>query len=544
MSQDVEMDMILLNGKVITMAPGDRIEEAVAVKDGRISKVGITAEISKTATERTKVIDVGGKTILPGFVDSHTHLEATAVHLAHMVRIHSPPVKSVAEMMNLMKERAQITPEGDWVIGRGCFFQQHKLAEGRLPTKGELDKAVPNHPALTIHGAHLGILNSIGLKTLGVTKDTDDLGRGTLLERDPATGEPTGMVIEVSKVMPFTPRSRDELKEDMIRTIREMFIKQGVTSVHEIPASTLGVSVYQELLEEGQLPLRVTLYPVVPKQVEMDWLLRMGFRSGFGNDWLKLGGVKMFVDGGITAPAAALHDPYPNRPGYYGLLQLSQEELTEKVTNAHAAGLQVWLHTAGEKAQDMSLNAFEQALSATFREDHRHRLEHAANAFCTPERIARYRELGVLPAANSQFIHAFGFVLAKYYGDKAKVVFPYKTLLQAGLKVPNGSDSTGTQPEGTNPFWGIWCCVARRSFDDSLVCPEESISPMEALRMYTINAAYGANEDKDKGSIEPGKLADMVVVSEDILTVPTDRIKDIKVEKTIVGGEEVYSREV
>jgi predicted amidohydrolase YtcJ len=270
--------------------------------------------------------------------------------------------------------------------------------------------------------------------------------------------------------------------------------------------------------------------------------VNFGFQSEFGNEWLKLGGIKLFIDGGITGPKASLYRPYPHDVYDFGLLNHSQKDLTQIYVKAHTAGLQIISHTTGEKAQDMVMNSIEAALHELPNTDHRHRLEHAGNYFATPDRMQRMLELGAIPAVNPQFIHAFGFLMEHFYGKRVKNgLFPFRMLLDMGFKLPFSSDSTGTQPEGTNPFWGIWCAVKRESFDGSIIDSEQRISVMEAIRCHTIYSAYAGFEEKIKGSIESGKLADLIVVSDDPLTVSVDKIKDIKVKMTIIGGKIRYN---
>ncbi|UCH01556.1 MAG: amidohydrolase, partial [Candidatus Bathyarchaeota archaeon] len=363
-----------------------------------------------------------------------------------------------------------------------------------------------------------------------------------LVEKDP-TGEPMGVLREGLSLLPIPKFSLEQIKEAMKKLIQSMFIQQGITTIHDMPSTTEGYRAYQELLADNELPLRIKLYIRVPRDVDLDSLLRLGLQSGFGNEKLNIGGVKLGADGGITGPKAALYQPYPHDVYDFGLLNHTQEELTELVVKLHKGGLQVITHTTGERGQDMTLNAIQAALHELPKKDHRHRLEHAGNYFATLERMERMKELGAIPVPQPQFLHSFGFLMEYFYGERVKDgLFKYKTLLDMGFKLPFSSDSTGTQPEGTNPFWGIWCVVARESYDGTVLSPEERISVMDAIRCYTINSAYAGFEENIKGSIEPGKLADLIVVSEDPLRIAMDKIKDIKTEMTIVNGKIEYRK--
>jgi predicted amidohydrolase YtcJ len=474
----------------------------------------------------THMVDVGGKTVLPGFIDAHTHMEMTAINRAFRVQIHAPPVQSIDDVLKRIKQKVQETPSDEWILARSCFHFDQKVVEKRYPTKAELDEVAPDHPVVLMSGAHISVLNSKALRMAGITKETPKRIKTTLgfgeVDKDP-TGEPTGILRDALKALPLPKFTYNQTKGAIKQWMRSMFIMQGITSIHDMPNTAEGIRVYQELLANNELPLRIKIFFIVPHIADLNDLLRIGLLSGFGNERLNIGGVKLFVDGGITGPKAALYQPYPHDPYDYGLTMRSQEELTRLVVNAHKVGLQVIMHTTGERGQDMALNAIQAALHELPRMDHRHRLEHAGNYFATPERMERVKSLGAIPVPNPQFIHSFGFLMEHFYGERIKKgLFPYKMLLDMGFKLPFSSDSTGTQPEATNPFWGIWCAVARESYDGTVMAPEEKISVMDAIRCYTINS--------------------LIVVSEDPLSVEIDRIKDITVEMTIIDGKIEYEK--
>lgn len=541
MTERNSVDMVLLNGNIVTVDPNNTLAEAVSVKDGRIIQVGSNREIEALLDKKTEIIDLEEKTLLPGFIDAHAHLASTAVSLTHMVSIHSPPIKSFYEILEKIREKAQQTPRGEWVIGRGCFIQPQKLVERRYPTRYELDEVVPDHPVVLMAGAHLNMLNSRALKLSGITKDSPQPPHGHIY-RDSVTGEPTGLVSELFHTLPIPKWNYEQMKKAVKTVSQTLFIQQGVTTIHEIPYSTESIRIYQELISQNELQLRIRVYPVVPRQIELDWLIGLGLRSGFGNEQLKLGGVKIFVDGGTSGRGAAMHEPYSNDPENYGSLALSQEKLTELVTLAHNAGFQLCIHACGDRGQDIALKTIEDALNEKPKKDHRHRIEHAGNYFATAERINRMKDLGVIPAPNPQMLNSLGDFLKDHFGDRAQNVFSLKSLLNVGIKFPITSDSTGTQPEAANPLWGIWCAVARETYNGKKLCPEEGVTIMDAISMYTINAAYAGFEEDIKGSIEAGKLADMIVLSDNILKVPVDKIRDIEVEMTIIDGKIVYEK--
>lgn len=538
-----DIDLALLNGKVITVDAKETISEAIAIKGNTILKVGTTEEIKNLTREDTKVIDVKGKLILPGFIDSHVHLGGTANNLMYKERIHSPPFKSLHEILKKIKEKVKQTPKGQWIVGRGNFFQIQKLIEKRYPTKAELDEAAPDHPVALMAGAHLTMVNTMALRLAGITMDTPQPSYGHIF-KDPVTGEPTGMLSELFRVLPIPPQTYEEMKKAIKTISQTMFVQQGVTTVHEMGGQSQSVRIYQELISNNELPLRIRLYPVVPRQIGIDCLTRLGFHSGFGNEKLKLGGVKIFIDGGVSGKGAAMYEPYEGEPQNVGSLQMTPEKLNELVMRAHEAGLHVCIHACGDKGQDIAIDAIETALKKKPMKDHRHRIEHAGNYFATSERIERMKKLNIVPSPQPQMLNALGDFLEDNVGARARKIFSFRTLLNKGIKYAINSDSTGTQPEAANPLWGIWCAVARKTYNGKILCPEEKVTIMEAIRMYTINAAYTGFEEDIKGSIESGKLADIIVLSEDITTVPVDEIKDVKVEITIIDGKIVYRKKL
>lgn len=541
MTEKNSVDLVLLNGNIVTVDPRNTIAEAVSIKDGRITQVGSNREIKALIDKKTEIIDLEEKTLLPGFVDAHAHLASTAVSLTHMVSIHSPPIKSLQEILEKIREKAQQTSKGEWIIGRGCFIQPQKLIEKRYPNKYELDEVAPDHPVVLMAGMHLNMLNSRALELSGITNDSPQPPHGHIW-KDSETGEPTGLVGELFHILPIPKWNYEQVKQGVKTVSQKLFIQQGVTTIHEIPYTPEILRIYQELISENDLQLRLRLYPVIQNQTDLDWLIGLGLRSGLGNEHLKLGGVKFFVDGGISGRGAAMYKPYNNDPENYGSLAFSPEKLTKLITLAHKAGFQLCLHACGDRGQDIALKTIENALNEKPKKDHRHRIEHAGNYHATTERINRLKNLGVIPAPNPQMINSTGDFLKDYLGDRAQNLFSLKSLLNAGIKFPITSDSTGTQPEAANPLWGIWCAVARETYNGKKLCPQEGVTIIDAIRMYTINAAYAGFEENIKGSIEPGKLADMIVLSDNILKVPVEKILEIEVEMTIINGKIVYEK--
>jgi predicted amidohydrolase YtcJ len=527
-------DTILIDGKIMTVDAKDTMATAVAVRSGRLIAVGATREILRYSDSHTEVIHLGGRTVLPGFIDAHTHLEGIA-EFHRMLDIHAPPLKDVDAILDKVRQRVEAVKPGEWVIGAGGWGQP-------LPTRAQLDAIAPRNPVVLRESAHLQVLNSLALKMAGIGKDSVPPTGGHIF-RDPKSGELTGRIQEMAFVWSnLMPPPSKEARKQSLQEVMQQFVKYGVTTIYDFPSGD-GIKLYQELREESRLPVRLRLQimvdggPLTPRrQGFKDFVLDYGPRTGFGDDWLKLGGIKLFVDG--ETQSAVRYEPPGQRTTWVGDLRYSQEELNAIVLQAHEAGFQVWIHAVGNKAQDMALDAYENAQRQFPRADARHRIEHAGDnesGTTSDEQYERMRQLGVIPVPTGAWIK-----LADGGEKPAYVSFPYRTMLKHGLRPPGSSDSLGSMPESMNPFFAIWEIVTRETHSGEKNAPQESISAREAIRGYTMNGAYSAFEEKGKGSIEAGKFADLIVVSDDPLTIDQNRLKDIHVLMTMIDGRVTY----
>jgi predicted amidohydrolase YtcJ len=539
-------DLILWNGKIVTMDAAGTIVDAVAVAGDRILATGARSDVEPLLAEETEVIDLRGAVALPGFIDAHAHIDCTATHTKLAGSCHIPPVDYVAvsgaadsleAILGFVKSRAQQTPKGQWIIGQGRFSLE---TDGNSPTRRQLDEAAPDHPVMIRYSAHAQLLNSRALAAVGIDRDSppqaelDAVAPGARIRRDPASGEPTGVVNEcVDWVLGMrNPWPYDALKGAIEATCREA-VGFGVTGVHEFVSWPESSRIYQELHRAGALPLRVQLCPCIwglYRTADLDALVNLGLQTGFGNDWLKFGSVKIFVDGeGRDEQGVAREWP-----------RIEQERLDALVLAAHRAGIRVMMHATSREGQGMAIEAVEAALQAVPRCDHRHRIEHFAGDYW-PEGLARLKRSGIIPVPTP-------YSSLGWYGDTwldaarpGEKVVPYRSLVAEGFMPPGNSDSMGTEPEALNPWWSIWCVVARKTRSGRSICPEEGLGVMDAIRLYTTNAAYAGFEEQLKGSIEPGKLADLVVLSDDPFEIPPDALKDVRAVTTLIGGAVVHA---
>jgi len=538
-------DLVIRDTTIITIDNQNTIAEAVAVKDGVIVRVGYGKDMELLIGEETKIMDLQGKTVVPGFIDSHTHNVHAGefrynFNLLNMATELNP---SISDLQRRIRDRVEQTPKGGWVGGRN--LDPHGLKERRWPTRKELDAVAPENPLIiSIRGGHAQVVNSKVLELAGITKNTPN-PEGGVIEKDPITGEPTGVLRDVLFIRTVVPQATLEDLKEGLAAMSEQYVSTGVTSTCDAGATKRPESyrAYQEAVAEGKLKTRTYLMIYEEFYRKND----LGLRTGFGNDRLRLGAVKLLVDGSIQCYTCAFYEPYVTKEtrGLEGL-RYTQEHLNEIVADAHRLGYQVAIHAQGDYGIAVAVNAIEYAMKKYPRPDPRHRIEHT---LCpTLEDLKRMKKLGII--ANFYLFHPW------FWGDhhindfigkeRASRMVPIKTAMDMGIVSCAHSDCPVCTPNDSvwpsNPLWGMWCAVNRKTRSGVDIGPQERLTPMEALRAYTINGAYASFEEKIKGSIEPGKLADMVVLSESPFEVDPWEIRNIQVEKTIIGGEIVYEK--
>ncbi|MFQ5684762.1 MAG: amidohydrolase, partial [Candidatus Binatia bacterium] len=450
-------------------------------------------------------------------------------------------VHTIAEIQERLAKKAAELPKGSWIVAQGSPMQDFRIRDKRFPDKRDLDRVVPDHLVSISFGAHITVGNTKALELAKIDSRTPDPAGGHI-RHYPETREPTGLLKERAQLIlrKVTPRfNAEELKSGIVYAVNQC-LQRGVTTIHDVVKDGASVRAYQELVREGSLHMRVSLLiRVIESDMTAKSLIELGLQSGFGSEWLKIGGTKMSIDGGITGCNASFYEPYDDDHHNCGLIRIQQDELNETVLNCHKAGLRCCVHAIGDRAFDMALDAYQSALEKFPRSNHRHRIEHMGNWLASKERMERLVRLGLIAIPNISLAYFTGESIRNSVGEKRMAqAFPFKTLLRNGVTIAGGSDSPGYWP--TDALRDISVCVSRRMLWGEQWIPDEALSLQEAFAMHTTTAAYAGFEEKEKGTLEVGKLADIVVLAEDPFDLQPDKVKDLNVEMTVVGGEIKY----
>jgi predicted amidohydrolase YtcJ len=534
-----DADLLLRNGHIVTMDGAKRIVSSMAVRDGRILALGDEPSLSGCASRGTKILDLHGHTVLPGLIDVHTHsMEWAKDILRGEVDVGYPTVRSIADITKEIRERAATLSTGQWILGSG--WDDAKLAEKRYITRQDLDQAAPNNPVYLKHGSgHLAAVNTAALKLAHLDQQTPD-PQGGVIERDKSSAL-TGILKDTAMgfITPLLPQDPPDINVRAAKLISEKAAEVGLTTIHDIFISEDEIRGYQDAHRRGWLTIRIQMSPRVGNLAEAEKLAHMGVHTGFGDDFLKFGAAKMFADGGMGARTIAIYPPgVIGEPGNLGVLRWTPADMQKAHMLAARAGWQLETHAIGDRAIDEVLDSYAAVIRELHLDDHRFRIVHAG--ISTPTIQKRLRELNVVVDGNPPFVYWIGSWFAKYGPERVRWAYPAKSYIDNGVIEAAGSDVPVTP---ISPWWGIWACVARREMETSqILAPEERISIEQALTLYTRNGAYAGFEENIKGALEPGKLADFIVVDRDVMTVPTDQLKEIKVLETFVGGREIYDR--
>lgn len=533
-------DIVFKNGVVITVDQNDSICQAVAIRDNKIVYVGDDDGVKEWTDDNTNIIDLNGRALLPGFIDAHLHMGIRGQNAAVIIDCNSDEVPSIEGIKEKIAAVAKETPAGTWIKATG--YEQNKLIDGRHPNRDDLDEAAPDHPVqLTRCCLHMGVYNTKALETAGVT-GPDMFAPGEVVVDE--TGRMTGLLKEraCTYMWDKVVFSEDEYMKSF-EAANKLFLQYGITSIHDAGfygENTIGL--FQKAYEEGLIKIRMyhLLYNTYGKAETIRWqdmLISTGIRGGLGNEYFKLGHAKILLDGSTSGPSCSTKEPYCHDPELKGIQLYTQEEADAVLIKAHDAGYNITAHAVGDAAVEIIVTAIERAIAHNPRPC-RHRIEHCG--LINEELLERIAKAGIVTISNPGFFNENAEAYIKYYGERVNYMFPLKSYKDKGIITAIGSDAPVIEAD---PMIGIYGAVARtdkRSKDVAGEC--QTVDIMDAIRMYTYNGAYASLEENIKGSIEPGKLADMVVLSENILCTPVDKIKSIKVDITVLDGKIVFER--
>lgn len=528
-AKPTEPEIILLNGVIHTMDPANPQAEAVAIADGRFLAVGSNSEIIALATSRTKRVDLGNFPVLPGFIDAHMHVAESG--LEHLKNVDTD-LPSIAAIKDAIHKRAQQTPAGQWVLG--FKYDDTKMAEGRPINRTDLDEAAPNNPVFITHrGGHTAFVNSAALNVADINDKTPD-PKGGAFEHD-ASGKLTGRIMDLATA-PFhakipTTATRAERREG-VKLITQMLVRTGVTSAHDAGGSPIDLLAYQDAYESGDLHARVYCFIRNP---HIDKMIAAGIRTGLGNEWVRVGAMKLMLDGSISERTARLSQPYVGRPNDYGIQTMGEDEMYTWARKAHLAGWQVASHANGDGTIDMALRVYERIQRESPRADPRFRLEHCT--VINDDLVRRIKAIGAIPTPFSCYALYHGEKLSAYGPERVNHMFALRSFLDAGIPATQASDYTASP---FDPMMALQSEVTRTDKTGAVWGPKQRITIQEAVRVGTINGAYASFEEKQKGGIMPGKVADLVVFGRDPLREDPSKLIGIPVQRTMVGGRWMF----
>ena len=535
-------DLILHNAKIVTVDTAFRVQQAVAIQGDKIVAVGTNAEIVALRGPRTKLLNLHGRTVIPGLIDDHYHMLTVAVDNYLGVEVALAP--SIADMLKAIQAKAAKTPPGETVYTTSGWLPE-QLAEKRPLNRFDLDAVAPNNPVF-VKGGHTAYLNTLALKQMRITKDTVSPAGG-YIEKDPTSAEPTGALVDnaIALASALLPVPTHEQKLQALQMAQQKENSVGITSIREPGISPDDMRVYQDLWNAGKLTLRVSMNLNLDTRKSSEELVKelqtWGVASRFGDSKLRLDGIGEFgIDGGFQA--ALMRDPYnekaqvkAERGAYYGLQRIPTNKFAAVMIGADRLGWRACIHTVGDQATDLVLDAYEKANEGQRITGRRWVLEHAH--YTRPDQFDRIKKLGVVISTQFHPYMAAQTMIDNWGQERASKAMRIRDWLNAGIPVGGGSDWTLLP---ANPFWMLYFFVTRDTRLWGVLGADQRISREEALRLLTISNAYITFEEDMKGSIEPGKLADLVVLSEDYLTVAEAKIRDIKCLMTMLGGKTVY----
>jgi len=546
-------DMILINGKIVTVDNKFTIAEAVAVSKDMIVAVGTNKQIKKISGRNTRIIDLKGKTVIPGLIDSHLHPETASLS---ELNEEIPNVQTISQLLTWIKGQTAKKDKGMWIVVPKFFST--RLIELRNPTLAELDSVAPFHPVF-LDGSFGGMINSTAITISGISAKTEHPG----IIKDKKTGKLTGFIrssaFGLLKVPPPNLLSLQQ-KEDALSAMLKRYNRYGLTSLTSGAGDFESVKVYRDMADKKTLTARIYQNILlktegkISKESITEKLKKFENKTGDGNEWVRIGSLKVFLDGGILTGTAYMHEPWGKTAGkifdiedpeYLGVVNYSRQELLDIVTAANELNWSFTAHATGSGAVELLLDVYNEVNKLKSIKEKRFSIIHGN--FFSVGSVKLMKELGVY--ANIQLAWFYKDADAMEYilgNEQIKTFHPYRSLIDAGIIINGGSDhmvkwDANSSINPYNPFLAMWTMITRTTERGTIIIPSESISREQALKIYTINNAFASFEETIKGSLEPGKLADMAVLTDDILTCPVDNIKNIESEMTIVGGKIVYS---
>jgi predicted amidohydrolase YtcJ len=536
-------DLILRNANIATLDKAGRFVSALAARDGRIVTTGDISAVKTFEGPDTQVIDLDGRTAIPGIVDSHCHPDGYAARVAGWQDVSPVYIQSRDALLARIESVCEDLDDGEWFLG----YRLNENKSGGYPTLAELDQAGGGRPVFILRtDGHLGLANSAAFAVVGITEDTTDPPFGCF-HRHPDSGALTGLMRETATHLFLDHVHAADTPERIgagLGTVFEAFLSHGITTVYNSLTGSVGIQAYQQLHEQGRLPLRIGIIISGREEGLAEAFVRAGIRSGFGDDWLRVIGVEWCPDCSTSGRTAAYYEAYQGTPvpgeaeNNTGILLYELEDLKRRASAAHAAGLLVMVEGVGDRGIDFALDVIEAALQAHPRSDHRMRVEHCC--YVTPEILDRLARLQVVDSSATGFMYELGDAYRANRGADAMAwMWPHRTLIDRGVSAPGLSDAWVCSP---NLFTAMWLMVNRKTDSGQSLHESQAISVTEALRAYTTLGAFAGREENIKGSLEPGKLADVAVLDRDLFTIASDEIRSVQVDMTIVGGVVRYQR--
>jgi predicted amidohydrolase YtcJ len=537
-------DLMLKNGKIATLDVAGRFVGALAARGGQIVATGDFADVRALQGPDTQLIDLGGRTAIPGIVDSHCHPDSYAARITRWQDVSPAYIQSREALLARIESVCEDLDDGQWFLG----FRLNESKSGGYPSLAELDRVGCGRPVFILRtDGHLGLANSAAFAACGIGGDAADPPFGTF-DRHPASGAFTGLVRESAAHIFLDHIHAADTVDQIVEglgTVFDAFLSHGITTIYNSLTGSVGIRAYQQLHAQSRLPLRVGIIVSGREEGLVEAFVRAGIRSGFGDDWLRIIGVEWCPDCSTSGRTAAYYEPYQGTPvpgeaeNNTGVLLYELEDLKRRASAAHAAGLLVMVEGVGDRGIDFALDVIEAALQAHPRSDHRMRVEHCC--YVTPAILDRLERLRVVDSSATGFMYELGDAYRSNRGaDAMRWMWPHRTLIDRGVAAPGHSDAWVCSP---NPFTAMWSMVNRKTDSGQCLDASQAVSPTEALRAYTTLGAFSGREEILKGSLEPGKLADVAVLDRDFFTISSDAIRDVQVDMTIVGGVVRYRRE-